>query len=104
MTKQELDKLKSLIEKRFYGPDSDPNGPYEAANRHIAKKLSSEEYNKKANEWGWFCEKLGLKRISPLMAIICNEADSSDIRIQDPVGCVLIFTEEQAKKILVLGL
>lgn len=104
MTKQELDKLKSIIKKKFYGPDSDPDSVYEAVNRHIAKKLSTAEYNKKVQEWGLFCEKLGLKRMSPLTAIVCHEADSSDIRIQDPVGCTIILTPEQAKKILVLGL
>lgn len=91
MNKNELEKLKNIIEKRFWGPD-------------FAKNLSTAEYIKKIKKWEVFCEEMGIRRASSLTSIICVELQSTDIRIIDPTGCQVIFTEEEAKKILVLGL
>jgi hypothetical protein len=92
MTRKELEKLEKIVAQKFYGQNYDPDKPYSETERLFCKS------------WANFCEKMGIRRMSSMMSIICNETESTDIRIVDPVGCVLIFTEEEANKILVLGL
>jgi hypothetical protein len=104
MTRKELEKLEKIVAQKFYGQNYDPDKPYYAASRHVQKSLSVSEYEEKQKSWANFCEKMGIRRMSSMMSIICNESESTDIRIVDPIGCVLIFTEEEANKILVLGL
>lgn len=89
MTDEEIVKLKQIIWDKFMELD----GPNSTMNPHYTTRLQ---------DWQKLLEDREIKYQGSNMNITTWIA--SEIRIGDPAGGTLRLTEEQAKKILVLGL
>lgn len=92
MTLEERKKLKEILDDKFYELEESP--------------LSTADPNwnsRRLQKWRKLLEDLGIEYQGKLMSIIMEDVPD-EIRIEDPAGNVLKLTQDQARKILVLGL
>lgn len=91
MILEERKKLKKIVDDKFYSIE----GP--------ASTMDPHWYSRRLDNWRRLLEDLGIEYQGKLMSIILEDVPG-EIRIEDPAGNVLKLTQDQAKKILVLGL
>lgn len=92
MTLEERKMLRKIIEDKFYELEE---SPLSTADPHwMARRIQ---------RWRKLLEDLGIEYQGKLTSIIMEDVPG-EIRIEDPSGNVLKLTQDQARKILVLGL